>query len=130
HRLRRGASNIESNASPAPTSIPNLQPQSPTTLIERTLGRLAVGENLSLDETAAAIDDIMQGRWSEGQIALLLNGLRLKGETVDEIAGAALAMRCHMTPIASRREGVIDTCGTGGNSSGAFNISTTAALVA
>jgi len=99
-------------------------------LIERTLGRLAAGENLSLDETAAAIDDIMQGHWSEGQIALLLNGLRLKGETVDEIAGAALAMRRHMTPIASRREGVIDTCGTGGNSSGAFNISTTAALVA
>ncbi|HXT59334.1 MAG TPA: anthranilate phosphoribosyltransferase, partial [Pirellulales bacterium] len=99
-------------------------------MIERTLGRLAAGENLSLDETAAAIDDIMQGHWSEGQIALLLNGLRLKGETVDEIAGAALAMRRHMTPIASRREGVIDTCGTGGNSSGAFNISTTAALVA
>jgi anthranilate phosphoribosyltransferase len=99
-------------------------------LIQHTLGRLAAGENLSMDETAAAIDDVMQGRWSEGQIALLLNGLRLKGETVDEIAGAATAMRRHMTPIASRREGVIDTCGTGGNSSGAFNISTTAALVA
>jgi anthranilate phosphoribosyltransferase len=83
-----------------------------------------------MDETAAAIDEIMQGQWSEGQIALLLNGLRLKGETVGEIAGAATAMRRHMTPIASRREGVIDTCGTGGNSSGTFNISTTAALVA
>jgi anthranilate phosphoribosyltransferase len=99
-------------------------------VIERTLGRLAAGDNLSLEETAAAIDDIMQGHWSESQIALLLNGLRLKGETVDEIAGAALAMRRHMAPIASRREGVIDTCGTGGTSSKAFNISTTAAIVA
>ncbi|HEV7222976.1 MAG TPA: anthranilate phosphoribosyltransferase [Pirellulales bacterium] len=99
-------------------------------MIERTLGRLAAGDNLSLEETAAAIDDIMQGHWSESQIALLLNGLRLKGETVDEIAGAALAMRRHMAPIASRREGVIDTCGTGGTSSKAFNISTTAAIVA
>jgi len=99
-------------------------------LIERTLGRLAAGENLSMDETAVAVDEIMQGRWNENQIALLLNGLRLKGETVDEIAGAALAMRRHMTPIASRREGIIDTCGTGGVASSTFNISTTAALVA
>ena len=99
-------------------------------MIERTLGRLAAGENLSMNETAAAVDEIMQGRWSETQIALLLNGLRLKGETADEIAGAATAMRRHMTPIASRREGIIDTCGTGGVASGVFNISTTAALVA
>ncbi|HUY90250.1 MAG TPA: anthranilate phosphoribosyltransferase [Pirellulales bacterium] len=99
-------------------------------MIERTLGRLAAGENLSMDETAVAVDEIMQGRWNENQIALLLNGLRLKGETVDEIAGAALAMRRHMTPIASRREGIIDTCGTGGVASSTFNISTTAALVA
>ena len=99
-------------------------------MIERTLGRLAAGENLSMDETAVAVDEIMQGRWNENQIALLLNGLRLKGETVDEIAGAALAMRRHMTPIQSRREGIIDTCGTGGVASSTFNISTTAALVA
>ncbi|HEX5498863.1 MAG TPA: anthranilate phosphoribosyltransferase, partial [Thermomicrobiales bacterium] len=99
-------------------------------MIQNTLGRLAAGEDLSMDEAAAAIDEIMQGRWTEGQIALLLNGLRLKGETVDEIAGAATAMRRHMTPIPCRREGAIDTCGTGGGSSSTFNVSTTAALVA
>ena len=80
---------------------PTTNPQPP--LIERTLGRLAAGENLSIDETAAAVDEIMQGRWSESQIALLLNGLHLKGETVAEVAGAALAMRRRMTPIRSRR---------------------------
>lgn len=98
-------------------------------MIQRTLGRLSAGDNLSMDETAAAVDGIMQGRWSEAEIALFLTALRAKGETVDEIAGAATAMRRHMTPIRSRRENIIDTCGTGGNSSSTFNISTSAALV-
>src|SRR4029450_12399937 len=53
-----------------------------------------------------------------------------KEETVDEIAGAATAMRRHMTPIRTHRMGVIDTCGTGGVGSAAFNVSTAAALVA
>lgn len=96
---------------------------------QQILGRLSAGENLSLEETAAAVDGIMQGRWSETEIALFLTALRAKGETVDEIAGAATAMRRHMTPIRSYREGIIDTCGTGGASSTTFNISTSAALV-
>jgi anthranilate phosphoribosyltransferase len=98
-------------------------------LIEHTLGRLAAGEDLSLEEMSAAVDGIMQGTWAENQIALFLTSLRAKGETVDEVAGAAAAMRRHMTPIHTRRVDVIDTCGTGGNSSSTFNISTTAALV-
>lgn len=94
------------------------------------LGRVAGGENLSLEEMSAAIDAIMRGAWSDAQIGLLLTGLAAKGETVDEIAGAALAMRRHMTPIRSRHVKLLDTCGTGGGGSSMFNVSTTAALVA
>ena len=64
------------------------------------------------------------------QIGLLLTALAAKGETVDEIAGAALAMRRHMTPIRSRFPELLDTCGTGGGGSTMFNVSTTAAIVA
>ena len=77
-----------------------------------------------------AIDLVMQGELSESEIALLLTALRVKGETVAEIAGAAIAMRRHMTPIrlAARRH-LIDTCGTGGDGWRTFNVSTAAALV-
>ncbi|MEX2092811.1 MAG: anthranilate phosphoribosyltransferase [Pirellulales bacterium] len=94
------------------------------------LGRVAGGENLSMPEMSAAIDAIMRGEWSDAQIGLLLTGLAAKGETVDEIAGAAAAMRSHMTPIRSRYAALLDTCGTGGGGSAMFNVSTTAAIVA
>lgn len=93
------------------------------------LGQLAAGTDLSLEEMSDAIDAIMQGRCTEGEIGLLLTGLRFKGETVAEIAGAATAMRRHMVRIRTSRSGVIDTCGPGGVHSGTFNISTAAALV-
>jgi anthranilate phosphoribosyltransferase len=98
-------------------------------VLESTLGRLAAGEDLSMDEMSAAVEAIMQGRCSDGEIGLLLTGLRHKGETVEEVAGAAAAMRRHMTPIRSSRQGTVDTCGTGGDGSETFNISTAAALV-
>lgn len=101
-------------------------PDDTTTL----LGRVAGGESLSFDEMAAAINAIMDGTWSSEQIALLLTALSAKGETVDEVAGAAYAMRSHMTPIRSRHQELLDTCGTGGGGSTLFNVSTTAALVA
>jgi anthranilate phosphoribosyltransferase len=94
------------------------------------LGRVAGGENLSMTEMSAAVDAIMRGDWSDAQIGILLTGLAAKGETVDEIAGAALAMRTHMTPIRSRYIELLDTCGTGGGGSAMFNVSTTAAIVA
>jgi anthranilate phosphoribosyltransferase len=94
------------------------------------LGQVAGGGNLSFDETSAAIDAIMRGQWTDDQIGLLLTALAAKGETVDEIAGAAQAMRRHMTPIRSRHPEVLDTCGTGGGGSAMFNVSTTAAIVA
>ncbi len=93
------------------------------------LGRISGGEDLALAEMSAVVDTIMQGRWSDDEIALLLNALRQKGETVEEIAGAAAALRRHMTPIRTNRSELIDTCGTGGDGSGTFNISTAAALV-
>ncbi len=92
--------------------------------------RLRRKEHLALAEMSAVVDVIMQGRCREQDIADLLLALRAKGETVDEIAGAALALRKHMTRIRTSRSGVIDTCGTGGDASGTFNISTGAALVA
>jgi len=90
---------------------------------------VTAGENLSMEEMSAAIDAIMQGSWSDEQIGSLLLALREKGETVTEIAGAAAAMRKHMTPIRTRRTGLVDPVGTGGDASGTFNISTAAALV-
>jgi len=98
-------------------------------MLESTLGRVCAGEDLSLEEMSAAIDAIMQGRCSDGEIATLLTSLRAKGHSVEEVAGAAAAMRRHMVPIRSRRQGLLDNCGTGGDASGTFNISTAAALV-
>ncbi len=94
-----------------------------------SLGKVAAGQNLSMAEMEQVIDLVMQGQVAEPQVALLLTALRDKGETVEELAGAASALRRHMTPIRHQRQGVIDTCGPGGHGSGTFNISTAAALV-
>jgi anthranilate phosphoribosyltransferase len=93
------------------------------------LGRVSSGENLTQEEMAAVMTEVMAGRCQENEIALLLVALRTKGETADEIAGAAQVMRRHMTPIRSTRQGIVDTCGTGGTSSDIFNVSTAAAIV-
>ncbi len=98
-------------------------------MMQEYLGRVAAGDNLTLDEMRSAVDAIMRGEVADPQIALFLTALREKGETVQEIAGAAAALRQHMTKIRSHRQGLIDTCGTGGDNSRTFNISTAAALV-
>jgi len=87
------------------------------------------GQNLSMALMAETLGQIMDGQCSEDEIERLLVALHEKGETVAEIAGAAAAMRQRMTPIRSRRTGLIDTCGTGGDGSKTFNISTAAAIV-
>ncbi len=87
------------------------------------------GEDLSLEQTRFAFDQIMGGLWSEAQIAGLLVALAAKGETADEIAGAAVAMREHVVPIDTGGREVVDTCGTGGTGLPTFNISTTTAFV-
>src|SRR3954462_14678241 len=97
-------------------------------MITETLGRLAAGENLSQEEMTAAIDMVMRGHVSDEQIALLLTALGAKGETVDEIAGAAVSLRRHMTPIPPAHSNLIHTCGPGGRGLKVFKISTTAAI--
>lgn len=99
-------------------------------MVEDILGRLASGEDLNREEMRSSIEMIMGGHWEDSHIATLLMALRHKGESVNEIAGAAEAMRHHMTQIPTQRNDVLDTCGTGGDASGTFNISTAAALVA
>jgi anthranilate phosphoribosyltransferase len=94
------------------------------------IGRVVGGENLTMEEMSTAVDAIVSGSWSESEIAMLLTALHFKGETADEVAGAALALRKHMTPIHSPYPDLLDTCGTGGGGSHYFNISTAAALVA
>lgn len=76
------------------------------------------------------MDEIMSGLVSESLISAFLVALRMKGETVEEIAGCAEAMRSKASPFAASHERLIDTCGTGGDHSGTFNISTAAAIVA
>ena len=99
-------------------------------MIEALVGKVSGGEDLSMDEMRTAIGQIMAGSCTEGEIATLLTALAHKGETVEEIAGAAAAMREHMTPVKSDRTGILDTCGTGGGGSKLFNVSTSAAIVA
>jgi len=93
------------------------------------IDKLARRENLTVDEASAAMTEIMEGRAAEAQIAGFLIGLVMKGERPAEIVGLARAMRTHSVKLSQRFDNVFDTCGTGGDRSGTFNISTTAAIV-
>ena len=95
------------------------------------LERVAERENLSCSDALAAMETILSGQASQPQIAAFLTALRMKGETVDELVGFARAMRRMAAPVKLelRGERLLDTCGTGGDASGTFNISTLAAFV-
>ena len=99
-------------------------------MISETIDRLLAGDALSAGDTEAAVGLVMRGEADPAQIAGLLVALRAKGETVDELVGAARAMRAHVVEVRPARADLVDTAGTGGDGSGTFNISTTAALVA
>jgi len=99
-------------------------------MLPRLIEKLARHEDLTSEEAAAAMTEIMEGRATPAQIAGLLVGLAMKGEQPVEVVGLARAMRAHAVPVAVRHERVFDTCGTGGDRSGTFNISSCAALVA
>ncbi|MEA2644950.1 MAG: anthranilate phosphoribosyltransferase [Chloroflexota bacterium] len=97
-------------------------------MIRDAIGRLVAGEDLDRATAQASMDNIMSGEATASQVAGFLIGLRMKGETVEEMVGLVTSMREHATTITAP-DGAVDTCGTGGDGSGTFNISTTAALV-
>lgn len=98
--------------------------------IKIAIRKIVDGESLTFEEAGMAMDQIMSGNASPAQIASLLTAMRIRGETVDEIAGFASTMRAHSRHVElSPGTVAIDTCGTGGDHSGTFNISTTAAFV-
>ena len=98
-------------------------------MLEPALQIVEAGNNLSMEQMTETIGIIMDGRSTEDQVARLLVALHSKGECVEEVAGAAIAMREHMTRIGSSRTDLIDVVGTGGDATGTFNISTAAAIV-
>lgn len=95
--------------------------------LRRGLGRVVAGAALSEDEAAEAMDAIMDGEATGAQIGALLAAMAVRGETEDEIVGFARAMRARAVPL--RAADAVDTCGTGGDCAGTFNISTVASLV-
>jgi len=100
-----------------------------TSLIQSAIARVVQRENLSQELARASMEQILAGEATAAQIAALAIGLRMKGEVPEEIAGMASAMRARVPPIRTRRSPLLDTCGTGGDNAGTFNISTTVAIV-
>ncbi len=103
-------------------------------MIHHALEIISTGESLSRAEADAVMEQILAGRSNDAEIAELLSALRSKGESLDEVVGFAMAMRRRATPIfpaghSLADEALVDTCGTGGDVSGTFNISTAAAFV-
>lgn len=98
------------------------------------LGRILAGEDLDEDTAAAAMGAVMEGDATAAQVAGFVTALRMKGETAEEIAGLVQAMRAVALPVPLRApqpgNPLVDTCGTGGDRAGTFNVSTLAALVA
>jgi anthranilate phosphoribosyltransferase len=97
--------------------------------MKELLAKVMQRQDLGAEEALAAFDAIMEGTATPAQLAGLLVALRMKGETAAEIEGAALSMRRHAVFVDPRGLPVVDTCGTGGDALGTFNISTTAAFV-
>ena len=99
-------------------------------MLRELLGKLTAAQPLSSEEAAAAMGEIMDGKATPAQIAAFLTALRMKGETIDEIVGCARAMRERFVRVDAGGGVILDTCGTGGDGHGTFNISTLTALVA
>jgi anthranilate phosphoribosyltransferase len=99
-------------------------------MIQQVITKLLDGKQLARAEARAVMGEIMRGEATPAQIGGFLVALRAKGETPDEIAGCAEAMREHVLPVRPRRDDLVDTAGTGGDGAHTINISTAAALVA
>jgi len=98
-------------------------------MIRESIAKVVEGVNLSESEMTSTMNEIMEGGATEAQIGSFMTALRMKGETVDEVTGAARSMRQKATRIDARAQVIVDTCGTGGDGMNTFNISTTAAFV-
>ncbi|HEX4600621.1 MAG TPA: anthranilate phosphoribosyltransferase [Gemmatimonadales bacterium] len=115
--------------SPASPATP-AAPAAPAAPLARALAALAQRQSLSERHTTEVFGVVMRGEATPAQLAALLMGLRVKGETAEEVAGAARALRDAMVPVEAHGAHLVDTCGTGGGTVSTFNISTAAALVA
>lgn len=98
-------------------------------MIKESIQKLVSGHSLTIDEASSVMQEIMEGNATPAQFGAFVTALRIKGETVEEIAGLARVMRAKALRV-SIKEPVVDTCGTGGDGSGTFNVSTAAAFVA
>src|SRR5262245_28365275 len=98
-------------------------------MFRELIDKLTRREDLTSDEAAAAMAEVMEGRAADAQIGGFLIGLAMKGERPAEIVGLARTMRAHAVQISRRYDRVFDTCGTGGDRSGTFNISSAVAIV-
>ena len=98
-------------------------------MIKEAIAKVVLRENLGETEMMQAMDEVMGGKATPAQIAAFITALRMKGETVDEVTGAARIMRQKATRIDARTGTIVDTCGTGGDGMNTFNISTTTAFV-
>jgi anthranilate phosphoribosyltransferase len=101
----------------------------PPAWFQQTLAQLLERRDLSPSQMRTMFSDLISRQCSEVEAASLLVALRAKGETASELAEAARVLRKHMVPLETGRKGLLDTCGTGGDQTGTFNISTAAALV-
>ncbi len=99
-------------------------------MIKEGISKVVSGQDLTQAEMMAVMDEIMRGLATPAQVGAFLTALRMKGETVEEIVGAAKVMRKKVVKVKAPKGRVVDTCGTGGDESNTFNISTAAAFVA
>ncbi len=99
-------------------------------MIKNAIDRVVSGQDLTEPEAVELMEEVMSGKATDAQIAALITALRIKGETVAEITGFARVMRKMATPVRTGHPVLVDTCGTGGDGSQTFNISTTVAFVA
>src|SRR5450755_1785720 len=102
----------------------------PSTMMTDSIRRAVCGERFSASDMRASVEAIVDGDATPAQIGALLAALATRGETADELAGAAAALRQRMLRVRSTRAPLLDVCGTGGDGSGSFNISTAVAFVA
>ncbi len=98
--------------------------------IQQAIAKVVLGQSLTRTETSSVMAQVMDGETTPAQIASLITGLRMKGETIEEITGFAQTMRAKALRVDTMHDGLLDTCGTGGDGRHTFNISTASAIVA